>query len=207
MLQVTGASSNLGSHLAEEFARGGCSVICVDEAGTNVETIASTLRAKYPGVECVGRRYRKQHDDDALRSARPSSLAYSCNLWDRQEIKTLAKRVRDDVGRIDVLVTCAGSPDEGVFDTVSRTLMSHYWVGEAFIELIDIAYWYNIHYLLKFFIFYFYRRYLHFYLQCYIENEHTLLESHQLVPQKMLTWVPKQLSQVDIYYNIMVILI
>ncbi|XP_058798432.1 retinol dehydrogenase 10-B-like [Phymastichus coffea] len=132
---VTGASSSLGSLLAEEFARGGCSVICVDEPGSSVDAVASTLRAKYPGVERIGSRYhRKQHDDDdATGGATPSSIAYNCNLWDREQIKTLAKRMKEDVGRLDILITCAGSPDEAVFDTVSRTLMSHYWTVLAFL--------------------------------------------------------------------------
>ena len=104
-------------------------MICVDEAGSDVEGTASRLRAKYPGVERVGPSYRKQEDDPDARRQRPASLAYSCNLWDREQIKVLARKVKEEVGRVDVLVTCAGSPEEGLFDTVSRTLMSHYWVG------------------------------------------------------------------------------
>ncbi|XP_008215103.1 retinol dehydrogenase 10 [Nasonia vitripennis] len=128
---VTGAASNLGSHLAEEFARGGCSVICVDDAGSDVEATATRLRSRYPGIERVGPQYRKHQDED--RPPRATSLAYSCDLWDREQIKALAKRVKQDIGRVDVLVTCAGNSEQGIFDTVSRTLMSHYWTVLAFL--------------------------------------------------------------------------
>ncbi|XP_014211283.1 retinol dehydrogenase 10-like [Copidosoma floridanum] len=132
---VTGATSSLGSSLAEEFARGGCSVICVDGAESNVEETASRVRARYPGMERIGPRYRdaKGVTSRVRRPLANGGLAYRCNLWDRDEIKELAEKVREDVGRVDVLVTCAGSSGQGLLDTISQTLMSHYWTVLAFL--------------------------------------------------------------------------
>lgn len=124
MFQVTGVKSQLGRSLAEEFAKGGCYVICVDSDLKSVETIASDLSAKYPTVQNIG--YRK--DDREL--VRSSTRAYECDLYDRADIQTVAQRVKDEVGRVDVLVTCAGQVHYDIFDTVSKTLMSHYWVSD-----------------------------------------------------------------------------
>lgn len=132
---MTGATSTtLGGLLVEEFARGGCSVICVDEDGGAVEEVAAKLRARFPPaddvVEDVPRR-RKDSAQGLPSRPRFSGYAYSCDLRDREQIRSLAKRVKEDVGRVDVLVTCAGDPRDQLFDTVSRTLMSHYWVAIA----------------------------------------------------------------------------
>lgn len=59
----------------------------------------------------------------------PTMVAYECNLLDRNAIREIAKKVEDEVGGIDVLVTCAGQPYQDIFDTATTTLMSHYWVS------------------------------------------------------------------------------
>ncbi|KAL7299284.1 hypothetical protein TKK_0007867 [Trichogramma kaykai] len=139
---VAGATSKIGNSLAEEFARNGCLVICVDENAQEVEKTASRLCQRYPGVESTGASYRKQtaddqeqqhHEDQRSTSMRCRSLAYACNLCDRQQIQELAKRVRDEVGYLDTLVTCAESSEREIFDAVSNTLMSHYWTVLAFL--------------------------------------------------------------------------
>lgn len=117
----------------EEFARGGCSVVCVDEEGSSVDETVAKLRARYGPRQLV---QLGKEEDSRIATPRFSGYAYRCDLWDREQIKALAKRVKEDVGRVDVLVTCAGNPQDGLFDTVSRTLMSHYWV-RTFIYLLS----------------------------------------------------------------------
>ncbi|CAB0030876.1 unnamed protein product [Trichogramma brassicae] len=100
---------------------------------------ASRLCQRYPRIESAGASCRKQtaddqeqqqqHEDQRSASMKCRSLAYACNLCDRQQIKELAKKVRDEVGYLDTLVTCADSSEQEIFDAVSNTLMSHYWVG------------------------------------------------------------------------------
>lgn len=58
-------------------------------------------------------------------------MAYECDLLDRNAIREIARKIEDDVGGIDVLVTCAGQPNQDIFDMASTTLMSHYWVNIA----------------------------------------------------------------------------
>ena len=126
----------MGSLLAEEFACKGCLVICVDEDANAADRMASRLREKYPSIEHVGPMYRKQTDDEQrMPILRSRSLAYGCDLSNREQIKNLARRIKDDVGYVDVLVTCTGSSEQELFDTISATLMSHYWVNESFFSI------------------------------------------------------------------------
>ncbi|KAK2587658.1 hypothetical protein KPH14_003777 [Odynerus spinipes] len=128
---VAGAASTLGVSLAEEFAKGGCSVICVDKVGKRVEEIASTLGSRYPQIEKeqLGTRQRKQDES----RGKPKMAAYECDLLNRNDIRDIAKKVKDEVGGIDVLVTCVGTAGQDIFDTASTTLISHYWTILAFL--------------------------------------------------------------------------
>lgn len=101
-------------------------MICVDNDLRSVEEIAAGLRSRSRGrVEEIGPSHRKRE----AQNARPTMAAYQCDLLDRNAIRRLAKKVEDEVGGIDVLVTCVGLPNQDIFDTASRTLMSHYWVS------------------------------------------------------------------------------
>lgn len=127
---VAGASSSLGESLAEEFAKNGCSVICVDDSNS-VEKLASNLKRRYLVVEEVRPRHRK---DDSPRP-RSTISSYRCDLLDRKDVQRTAGRIKDEVGRVNVLVTCVGNTDQDIFDTASRTLMSHFWTVLAFLPL------------------------------------------------------------------------
>ncbi|KZC13669.1 PREDICTED: estradiol 17-beta-dehydrogenase 11-like [Dufourea novaeangliae] len=128
---VAGASSSLGKSIAEEFAKNGCTVICVDRESKSVEEIASGLQARYPVVEEVRPSHRK---DD---SPRPTAAitAYKCDLLNSEDIRRTAQKIKNEVGRVDVLVTCVGNMDQDIFDTASKTLMSHFWTVLAFLPL------------------------------------------------------------------------
>ncbi|CAK9824072.1 Short-chain dehydrogenase/reductase family 16C member 6 [Anthophora retusa] len=128
---VAGASSSLGESLAEEFARNGCSIICVDNDYSSIKETESRLKKQYPTIKEI----RPCHRKDESSRVEPTIIAYECNLEDREEIRRTARKVKEDVGRVDVLVTCVGIPNQDIFDTASRTLMSHFWTVLAFLPL------------------------------------------------------------------------
>lgn len=124
--QVTGATSSLGRCLAVEFARCGCTIVCVDNDLESVRKTAYELSGNYTAIQSVGPDHRK-HDVSEFKAIK--AFAYQCNLQDRNSIRGIAKKIQTEIGKIDVLVTCAGNPGQDIFDTVSTTLMSHYWVS------------------------------------------------------------------------------
>ncbi|XP_011632814.1 estradiol 17-beta-dehydrogenase 11-like [Pogonomyrmex barbatus] len=126
---IAGVSSTFGESLAEEFAKGGCSVICVDNDFRSVEEIISRLRSRCYKVKGIGSDHREHEQENVG----PIMAAYECNLLDRNAIREIAKKVEDEIGGIDVLVTCAGQPYQDIFDTANTTLMSHYWMVLAFL--------------------------------------------------------------------------
>lgn len=126
---IAGVSSTLGESLAEEFARGGCSVICVDNDFRSVKEITTRLKSRCNKVKGIGPNYREKKQENVG----PIMAAYECNLMDRNAIREIAKKVEDEVGGIDILVTCAGQSYQDIFDTATTTLMSHYWTMLAFL--------------------------------------------------------------------------
>ncbi|XP_018315825.1 short-chain dehydrogenase/reductase family 16C member 6 isoform X2 [Mycetomoellerius zeteki] len=126
---IAGVSSTLGESLAEEFARGGCSVICMDNDFRSVKEITTRLKSQCNKVKGIGPNHREKEQENVG----PTMAAYECNLLDRNAIREIAKKVEDEVGGIDVLVTCAGQSYQDIFDTVNTTLMSHYWTVLAFL--------------------------------------------------------------------------
>ncbi|XP_034943710.1 retinol dehydrogenase 10-B-like [Chelonus insularis] len=126
---VTGATSSLGRCLAEEFIRVGCTLICVDNDLDSVKSMACELMENYSAIQNVGPNHRKQD----MSEFKVKVFAYQCDLWDRNAIREVAEKIKKDVRRIDILVTCAGNLQQDVFDIVSMTLMSHYWTLLTFL--------------------------------------------------------------------------
>ncbi|XP_051155727.1 estradiol 17-beta-dehydrogenase 11-like isoform X3 [Leptopilina boulardi] len=131
---ITGVTSALGRNLAEEFAKNGCQLICIDHNLKDAKEIASDLRIKYPTVEKVGPEYRIK-DNYHVKMEKCTNFAYECNLGNRSEINNVVKKVKDDFGGINILITCNGDSSQDIFDTITQTLMSHYWTVMAFIPL------------------------------------------------------------------------
>jgi len=82
---VTGAGSGLGRAIALMLAAEGRDVACVDLNPESAEQTAARVR-------------------DADRRA----LAIALDVRDRAAVQAMAQRVRDEWGRIDILVACAG---------------------------------------------------------------------------------------------------
>lgn len=101
-----------------------------------VEEIIARLRSRCCRVEGIGPNYRKHE----LENEKPVITAYECDLLDRHAIRKIARKIEDDVGGIDILVTCAGQPNQDIFDMASTTLMSHYWVNVAIMQCLFFFY-------------------------------------------------------------------
>lgn len=122
--QIIGGASSLGESLTSEFARNGCSVVCLDNDLKLIEETASRLKQQRLTIEEVAPSHRK-NDSPRCRS---TISAYRCNFSDKDAIRRTAEKVKDDIGRIDILVTCIDNMNEDVFGTTSKILMSHFWV-------------------------------------------------------------------------------
>lgn len=129
---IAGAASSLGESLAEEFAKCGCSVICVDQDAEAIERIATGLKRRNPTLEEVKQSHRKNSSP----GEKTENTTYQCDLLNRCEILRTAQKVKDEIGGVDILVTCVGNVDQDIFDIASKTLMSHFWTVLAFLPLI-----------------------------------------------------------------------
>ncbi|XP_070169859.1 retinol dehydrogenase 10-A isoform X3 [Polyergus mexicanus] len=128
---VAGASSTLGESLTEAFAKSGCSVICVDNNLRYVEEMITRLKSRYCKIEEIGPNHRKHE----FKNEKPIMMAYECDLLDRNAIREIARKIENEIGGIDVLVTCIGQSNQDIFEMASTTLMSHYWMMLAFLPL------------------------------------------------------------------------
>ncbi|KAF7991693.1 hypothetical protein HCN44_010494 [Aphidius gifuensis] len=136
---ITGVTSSLGRCLAKEFANAGCKIICVDNDFELVRKIACELdvngnsNLNGADIESVGPNHRKQINNNNRNTSCKIHNAYECNLWNKNSIINTAKCIKNDIGDIDILITCTGYHGQNIFDTVSKTLMSHYWTVIAFL--------------------------------------------------------------------------
>jgi len=87
-----------------------------------VKEIRRKLRCNREEIGPDCRKYGSENVKSAI-------VAYECDLLNRDAIREIAKKVEDEIGGIDVLVTCAGQSNEDIFDIASTTLKSHYWVS------------------------------------------------------------------------------
>ncbi|KOX80360.1 Retinol dehydrogenase 10-A [Melipona quadrifasciata] len=128
---VVGAASSLGESLASEFARNGCSVVCLDKDVNLIEETASRLKNQCLTIEEVA----PSHREDDSSPCRSTISAYRCNFSDKDAIRRTAQKVKDDIGRIDILVICIDNINEDAFDTTGKILMSHFWTVLAFFPM------------------------------------------------------------------------
>ena len=107
-------------------------MICVDGFGSEVKELATKIRTKYPQkIETACPRHQvKQDQEKNYMPNDPTAIGYFCDLWNQEEIKNLAEKLRSNqIKSLDVLITCLGqNKSDTVFDSFSKTLMSHYWV-------------------------------------------------------------------------------
>ncbi|EGI58184.1 Short chain dehydrogenase/reductase family 16C member 6 [Acromyrmex echinatior] len=73
---------------------------------------------------------------------RDSVYAYKCNVADREEVLRVAKKVKEEVGDVTILINNAGivfvksflnqSPDE-IIRVIDVNVIAHYWTLKAFL--------------------------------------------------------------------------
>ncbi|KAH6937229.1 hypothetical protein HPB50_026014 [Hyalomma asiaticum] len=114
---VTGAGSGIGRLLSLRFAQRGARLVLwdIDRAG-NEETAR------------------------LIREAGGKAWPYVCNVAESKTVYETAARVREDVGRVDIVVNNAGVvsgkrlldlPDEMIARTFQINALSHYWAARA----------------------------------------------------------------------------
>jgi len=116
---VTGAGHGIGKELALQMSRLGAIVLCVDK---NMETNRSTAAE--------------------IRSEGGQSWVYQCDVSNREDVKTMAMKVRKEVGDVNILVNNAGimitkqfleQTDSEVESTINVNLMGQVWVLREFL--------------------------------------------------------------------------
>ena len=89
---VTGAASGIGAAIAEVFASKGARLALLDLNGDAVKARAAAL---------------------------PSSTAWTCNVADAESVEAVVAAVVAEMGRIDILVNCAGIVDLAPAESIS----------------------------------------------------------------------------------------
>ena len=119
---ITGAGSGLGQLMAIRFAKLGCKVIVWDVSSDGMDKTVQMFR---------------EHKLDTSKI-----FCYKVNLCDRNSIYETAKRVKDDVGIVDILINNAGVvtgknlldiPDEKIQMTFDVNTLAHFYTVKAFL--------------------------------------------------------------------------
>ncbi len=118
---VSGASSGLGAQMAKGFAAQGASLVLMARRIEKLEALAAELKGT--GCKC---------------------LAVKCDVTDSQMVDEAAATVEKEMGKVDVLVNCAGSAkNAGVLNmtneewdfTMDADLTSVFYVTRAFANI------------------------------------------------------------------------
>lgn len=76
---------------------------------------------------------------DALRDEGFDCAAYTVDISDKEQVYEVAKRVKLEVGKVDILINNAGIvtcrtlldlPDKAIETTYGVNILSHYWVSD-----------------------------------------------------------------------------
>ncbi|CAL1279357.1 unnamed protein product [Larinioides sclopetarius] len=115
---VTGAGSGLGRLLAIEFSELDAIVVLVDinKNGMN--------------------------ETKSLMNSLAKAYVYECDVSNRQKVYEVAKRIKAEVGKVEILVNNAGIvngkrflelSDDGIERIMQINTMAHFWMGKAFL--------------------------------------------------------------------------
>lgn len=116
---VTGGAGGLGRLLALRLANLGAIVVVWDINKNGVEETVKLVRAA--GGTCYG---------------------YVCDLCDREDVYKKAAQLKEEVGKVSILINNAGvawgtrlmdTPDELIVRTMNVNITSHFWTVKAFL--------------------------------------------------------------------------
>ncbi|KAG5327178.1 S16C6 reductase, partial [Pseudoatta argentina] len=117
---ITGAGQGIGKELAIGYASLGATVVCWD---INEESNNKTM-------------------NDIKKKGNNSVYAYQCNVADVKEVFSVAKKIKEEVGDVTILINNAGivyiksllnhSPDE-ITRVINVNMTAHYWTLKAFL--------------------------------------------------------------------------
>lgn len=122
---VTGAGSGLGRLLSVRFAKLGARLVLWDIDRNGNEETARLIKA-----------------------AGGDAWAFTCNVADSKTVYETAAKVKETVGRVDIVVNNAGVvtgkklldiPDDMVVKTFQINALAHYWVVKAFLPEMQAA--------------------------------------------------------------------
>ncbi|OQR77311.1 epidermal retinol dehydrogenase 2-like [Tropilaelaps mercedesae] len=111
---VTGAGSGIGRLMSIKFADLGAKIVCWDINKDGMDETVADIKNR-GGV----------------------AHAYVCNVADRHAVYATADRVRQEIGKVSIIVNNAGFvtgkrfleiPDEGIEATFNVNVLAHYWV-------------------------------------------------------------------------------
>ena len=118
---ISGASSGLGKQMARAFAKQGADLVILARRLERLEELKKELEKE--GVKV---------------------LPIQCDVTSSEQIDAAAKKAKDEYGKVDILVNCAGSSkDKGVLDmaddewdfTISTDLTSVFKMTRAFANI------------------------------------------------------------------------
>lgn len=119
IILITGSGHGMGREMSLQLAALGGVLVCVDiNAGTNADTV------------------------DLIKENNGKAYAYQCDVTDRTSIEELARRVRREVGEVDVLVNNAGvmpckpfleHSERDIRATFEINVLSHLWLLQEFL--------------------------------------------------------------------------
>ncbi|CAG9759363.1 unnamed protein product [Ceutorhynchus assimilis] len=120
LVLVTGAGHGIGRELALQYASEGATLVLWD---INEEGNQSTAQA-------------------ILKNGGAKPYTYTCDVSDRQSVLNVARKVKEDIGDISILINNAGimpahpleeHTEEEIKKIMSINVLAHFWTIEAFL--------------------------------------------------------------------------
>ena len=119
LVLITGAGSGIGRKMAHYFAKEGSRLVLVATTMAGLEKVASEVK-EFGGEAEV----------------------FAVDVSDREKVYEMARAVKNDVGKVDVLINNAGvvsgkpfleCSDEQLERTISVNVLGHFWTVKAFL--------------------------------------------------------------------------
>lgn len=116
---ITGGSGGLGKNMAKRFAKLGAKLVLVDINAAALDSVAKELKASGATVN-----------------------TYTCDISNANKVYDMAKTIKAEAGKVDILINNAGVVSGGYIDelpevAIERTfrvnVFAHFWTVKAFL--------------------------------------------------------------------------